>query len=82
MKATRRHVITSGALAALGGGFLARLDKVAGQQGGSWSSLTDTLKQQASDASLSKLIKPKAGAEGPGSPDAGATGKRLRFWRS
>ena len=68
MKSTRRHVITSGALAALGGGFLSRLDKVAGQQGGSSSSLTDTLKQQASDASLSKLIKPKAGAEGPPQP--------------
>ena len=68
MKATRRHMLTSGALAALGGGFLSRLDQVAGQQGGSSSSLTDTLKQQASDASLAKLIKPKAEAEGPPQP--------------
>ena len=56
MQTSRRELITGGALALVGGGFLSRVDRVAAMQGGSSSSLTAGLKQRASGASEALLL--------------------------
>ena len=65
MQASRRQMLTGGALALLGGGFLSRVDKVAAMQSGASPSLTQTLKNRAAGTSEALLRKPEAKAEGP-----------------
>jgi Xaa-Pro aminopeptidase len=66
MSQTRRQLLKGGALAALGGGFLARLDKVAAMQ--KPPSLTQSLHDQASGSSEALLLGPQPGEEGPPQP--------------
>ncbi len=75
MKKNRRDVLKGGSFALLGGGFLARVDKVAGMQApSSTGALTQTLKNEASGASEKMLITATPGEEGPPQP---ATADRL-----
>ena len=66
MDTTRRSIMKGGALAALGGGFLARLDRVAAAQ--KPLSLENTLDSQATGKSEALLLGPKEGEEGPPAP--------------
>ncbi len=67
MNQRRRQLIKGGALALLGGGFLARFDKVHAAQP-AVTSLTDALKSQAGGASGKLLLGPTPGEEGPPRP--------------
>ena len=66
MSATRRGFLKGGAMAALGAGFLGRVERVSAIQ--KPVSLTDNLKAQASGSSESLLLTPKPGEEGPPAP--------------
>ena len=66
MKSSRRDLIKGAGLAVLGGGFLARLDRVAAMQ--KPASLTHTLKSQTSGASEALFLGPTPGEEGPPAP--------------
>ncbi len=67
MNQRRRQLIKGGGLALLGGGFLARFDKVAAAQP-AVTSWTDALRSQASGASEKLLLGPTPGEEGPPEP--------------
>ena len=66
MKGSRRTIIKGGALAALGGGFLSRMDRVAAMQ--KPLSLTDSLNAQSSGNSEALFLKPQPDEEGPPAP--------------
>lgn len=67
MDAKRRQLLKGAGLTALGSGFLGRFDQVAAAQS-SFSTLTDTLLQQASGESEKLLLRPQEGEEGPPEP--------------
>ena len=80
MKATRRSWLKRGGFALMGGGFLARVDKVAAMQAAgrgaasaarSW---TEALKREATGRSEALLLRARPGEEGPPAP---ATEDRL-----
>ena len=59
MQATRRQILTGGALALFGGGFFSRVDKIAAMQGERPVPLTGTLKKRAGGPSEAMILKPK-----------------------
>ena len=68
MDTTRREWLTGGSLALLGGGFLSRVDRVAGMQPSSSGSMIGSMKGQAGGASASLMLTPDPKAEGPPEP--------------
>jgi Xaa-Pro aminopeptidase len=68
MRESRRRWLRQTGYAALGGGFLARVDKVAAQQSSPRGGLTGALKAQASGRSEALFLKPAPGEEGPPEP--------------
>ncbi|MCP4711988.1 MAG: aminopeptidase P family protein [Planctomycetes bacterium] len=65
----RREILTGGALAVLGGGFLSRVDKVAGmQRGGRSRSLTSNVQRQATGTSEKLLLPVQTGEDAPPKP--------------
>lgn len=68
MGLSRRRLLSGGALAALGGGFLSRVDRVAGMQNAPAGSWTEALKREATGVSEKLLLKPTPGEEGPPEP--------------
>jgi Xaa-Pro aminopeptidase len=78
MGASRRQLLKSAGLAALGTGFLSRFDKVAAMQkapsepstngAAAPGSMIQALKSQATGESEKLLLKPKPGEEGPPDP--------------
>ncbi len=68
MDTTRREWLTGGSMALLGGGFLSRVDRVAGMQPATSGSMIGSMKGQAGGASASLMLTPDARAEGPPAP--------------
>jgi len=66
MGATRRRFLRDGALAAVGAGFLGRVERVSAMQ--KPMSLTDSLKAQAGGGSETLFLTPNPDAEGPPPP--------------
>jgi Xaa-Pro dipeptidase len=69
MQPDRRQILKSASAALMGGGLLARMDKVAGMQSSApRTSLAQIVNQRATGASEKLLVSPTPGEEGPPQP--------------